>query len=77
MFSLSSRGGPTCAACPLCIPECLATSLYHMELGYTVAEDGPKPENETGGFPQEGAGCDPLAKLVLPVQAGPYALLGG
>lgn len=77
MFPLSSRHGSTCAACPLYIPEWLSTHMCHMEVGYTAAEDGPKPEKETGGFPPEGSGCDPLAKLVLPVQAGPYGLLGG
>ena len=30
LFPLSSRGGPTCAAWPLCTPECLATSVHHL-----------------------------------------------
>ena len=42
-----------------------------------VAECGPKLEKETEGFLPEGSGCDPLLRVVLPVQAGPSALLGG
>ena len=42
-----------------------------------VAEGGPKLEKETRGFPPEGSRCDPLVRVVLPVQAGLSELLGG